>query len=104
MTRAANAVRGETEFRVAGEVILLRPSFENLVAAEDEIGSLFALVERASEGRITLAEVTALLWHCIDRSPRPSREAVGQAVTEQGLLAATKPVRAILAQVLQGQA
>ncbi|MHA7820393.1 MAG: GTA-gp10 family protein [Erythrobacter sp.] len=104
MSREANALRGEAKFEVAGRVLLLRPSFENLVAAEEEIGSLFALVERASEGRITLAEITALLWHCADAELRPAREIVGKAVLECGLVGATKPVRAILAQVLQGQA
>lgn len=88
---------------IAGQRVLLRPSFENLVAAEEEVGSLFALVERASEGAITITEITALLWHCCDGEPRPDRETVGNAVLGMGLVDATKPVRAILAQVLQGQ-
>lgn len=104
MSRTANPLRGETRFRLDGQDFLLRPSFENLLAAEDEIGSLFALVERASEGRITLAEITALLWHCVDSDPRPTREQLGKAVIERGLVSSTKPVRAILAQVLQGKA
>ncbi len=104
MTRAANSLRGETEFNLAGHVIRLRPSFENLVAVEEELGSLFALVERASEGGITISEVTGLIWHCMELDTRPSREEVGQAVLDLGLVGATKPVRAILAQVLQGQA
>ena len=103
MTGVANPLRGEAEFTVGGETVRLRPSFENLVAAEAEIGSLFALVERASDGRITLAEITALLWHCAKDDARLSREAFGKAVLECGLVAATRPVRAILAQVLQGQ-
>lgn len=103
MTRPSNALRGEAQFQLGGRQFLLRPSFENLVAAEEEIGSLFALVERASSGELTLAEMSALLWHCIDAQPRPSREEVGQAVIEQGLLDTTKPVRSILSQVLQGQ-
>ena len=103
MSQTANALRGETQFELGDRVILLRPSFENLVAAEEEIGSLFALVERASEGALTLAEVSALLWHCSEADPRPSREEVGQAVLKNGLINTTKPVRAILAQVLQGQ-
>ena len=103
MTKPSNALRGEAQFQLGGRQFLLRPSFENLVAAEDEIGSLFALVERASSGELTLAEMSALLWHCIDAQPRPSREEVGQAVIEKGLLDTTKPVRSILSQVLQGQ-
>ena len=103
MNRAANSLRGETQILVEGKAILLRPSFENLVAAEEELGSLFALVERASQGGITLSEVTGLLWHCSEAQSRPSRDEVGKAVLEMGLVEATKPIRAILAQVLQGR-
>jgi len=103
MTKPANAQRGETTFELGERSLVLRPSFENLVAAEEEIGSLFALVERASDGVLTLSEVSALIWHCTATDPRPSREEVGQAVLRQGLIETTKPVRAILSQVLQGQ-
>ena len=103
MSKPANALRGEAQFQLGDRECRLRPSFENLVAAEAEIGSLFALVERASEGSLTLTEVSALLWHCLDTDPRPSREEVGQAVLKQGLINTTKPIRAILSQVLQGQ-
>lgn len=103
MTRCANAQRGEATFELGEESLVLRPSFENLVAVEEDIGSLFALVERASDGALTLSEVTALIWHCLEADPRPSRDEVGQAVLKQGLINTTKPVRAILSQVLQGQ-
>lgn len=104
MSKPANAQRGEAEIMVGGQTLLLRPSFESLVAAEEELGSLFALVERASEGGLTIAEITALIWNCIACEQRPDRSEVGKAVLALGLVASTKPVRAILAQVLQGQA
>ncbi len=103
MTGVANALRGEAVFMLGGEPIHLRPSFENLVAAEEEIGSLFALVERASQSGMTVSEIAALLWHCIERDPRPARDELGKAVLEMGLVEATKPIRTILAQVMQGQ-
>lgn len=103
MSRSANPLRGESVLLVAGVNYVLRPSFENLVLAEAELGSLFALVERAAQGALTLAEMTALLWHCMPSDTRPDRAAVGQAILAMGLVAATQPVRAVLAQVLQGQ-
>ena len=103
MTKPANAQRGEATFDLGERTFVLRPSFENLVAAEEEIGSLFALVERASAGELTLSQVTALIWHCIEADPRPSQKEVGEAVLKRGLITTTKPVRAILSQVLQGQ-
>ncbi|MEY4836524.1 MAG: hypothetical protein RLZZ475_383 [Pseudomonadota bacterium] len=103
MSPAANALRGECDIVIAGQPHLLRPSFESLVLAEAELGSLFALVERASQGGLTLSEIAALLWHCLPADTRPDRGSVGQAVLAMGLVNATRPVRAILAQVLQGQ-
>lgn len=103
MSQIPNPLRGEAQFHIDDRQYLLRPSFENLVAAEEEIGSLFALVERASAGSLTLSEVSALLWHCIEADPRPTRNEVGKAVLKRGLIETTKPVRAVLAQVLQGQ-
>ncbi|TAD75878.1 MAG: gene transfer agent family protein [Sphingomonadales bacterium] len=104
MTAAANALRGEATLLVGGVAFVLRPSFESLVLAEAELGSLFALVERAAGGALTLNEMTALLWHCLPAESRPERVAVGQAVLAMGLVGATGPVRAVLAQVLQGEA
>ena len=103
MSRSPNSLRGESRFSLGGREFLLRPSFENLVAAEEEIGSLFGLVERTSEGSITLAEITALIWHCIADDPRPPRDQIGSAVLQLGLVNATKPVREVLTQVLQGK-
>lgn len=104
MIGAANPLRGECTLAVGGVTYVLRPSFENLVLAEAELGSLFALVERAASGALTLTEMTGLLWHCLPGGSRPERIAVGQAVLAMGLVGATHPVRAVLAQVLQGEA
>ena len=104
MTRPANPMRGEARLIVAGQELVLRPSFENLVAAEEDLGSLFALVERASNGDLSLKEITALLWHCLPADKRPERSEIGSAVIAMGLVQATVPVRAILAQALQGEA
>ena len=62
---AANPLRGEATLIVGGRAHVLRPSFAALVAAEEELGSLFALVERAGEGRLLLSEMATLFWHCL---------------------------------------
>lgn len=102
---AANAVnlRGEALLTVAGEARLLRPSFAALVAAEEELGPLFALVERAGTGQLTLAEMTALFWHCIVDRTGLTRDAVGEAVVAHGLAACAVPLRALLGAILQGK-
>ncbi len=90
--------------RVAGLSLGLRPSFAALIAAEQELGPLFALVGRAADGQLSLAETVALFWHCLD--PRPeglTRERLGEAVVEAGLAASTPLLREILRDILAGQ-
>ena len=100
---SANPVRGEAELCVGGQLLALRPSFEALVAAETELGSLFALVERAAEGRLTLAETVGLFWHCVGERPEGlTREQIGAAVTEAGLAKVAPVLKGLLRQILQG--
>lgn len=100
---APNPIRGEASIRIAGEVRTLRPSFAALVAAEEELGPLFALVERAGQGELRLAEIAALFWHCLDHREGLTREAVGEAILATGLAAAARPLRTLLAAILQGR-
>jgi Phage tail tube protein, GTA-gp10 len=103
VTRPANPARGEAMLTVGGEALLLRPSFAALVAAEEELGPLFALVERAAEGRLKLGETAGLFWHCVAERPEGcTREKVGQAVAEMGLAKAAPVLRVLLQQILQG--
>ena len=81
----------------------LRPTFTSLVSAEEELGSLFALVERAAEGRLTLAEMTGLFWHCLDNRDGVLRSDFGQAIMDAGLAAATPALRVLLSQILKGR-
>ncbi len=98
----ANPHRGEASLNIAGEPRLLRPSFSALVATEEELGPLFALVERAGAGQLRLAEMTALFWHCLASRDGLTREDVGAAVARLGLAACARPLRVLLAQILQG--
>ena len=99
----ANPHRGEAALEIAGTARLLRPSFSALVAAEDELGPLFALVERAGSGQLKLAEMAAMFWHCLADRDGISREAVGESVASLGLAACAKPLRSLLGQILQGE-
>ena len=102
MSPMANSLRGEAAIAIAGREYLLRPTFAALVAAEEELGSLFALVERAGEGRLRLAELAALFWHCLAERDGVAREQIGEAVAELGLAAASTPLRIMLHQILPG--
>jgi len=97
----ANALRGEAGLVLGGRPVLIRPSFAALVAAEAELGPLFALCERAAAGQLTLAEMAALLWHCAP-DPGCERAAFNEALVAGGLAAATPALRVLLGQILAG--
>lgn len=104
MSAPANPARGEAALSVGGTALTLRPTFAALVAAEQEIGPLFELIERAAAGRLSLAEVAALFWHCLaDRPEGVDRATLGEALIEAGLSAVTPILRHLLGQVLKGR-
>ncbi len=104
MTRVANAARGEASIPTKNAALMLRPTFAALVAAEEELGPLFALVERAADGRLKLAEMVALFWHCRHEfTPDLTREKFGEAVAGAGLAAATPALKILLGQILGGR-
>lgn len=101
---SANPARGEAMLSLAGHEVVLRPSFAALVAAEQEIGPLFDMVERAAAGRLGLAELAALLWHCrLSESCPLDRETFAEALTHTGIVTLTPVLKTLLRQILQGR-
>jgi hypothetical protein len=100
---SANPARGEAAIRVGGAELTLRPTFTALVAAEAELGPLFALIERAAAGGLTLAETVALFWHCLAERPAGlTREHFAEGVAAGGLAAATPALKTLVGQILAG--
>lgn len=101
---SANPARGEAALRIAGAELVLRPSFAALVAAEEELGPLFALVERAAAHELRLSELAALFWHCLGERPEGlTRDAFAEGLAAQGLARLTPPLKALLGQILAGR-
>ena len=98
-----NPHRGEASLEIGGNACVLRPSFAALVAAEEELGPLFALVERAGAGQLRLGEMAGLFWHCLASKDSVTREQLGEAVAALGLAASARPLRVLLGQILQGE-
>ena len=85
-------------------MLLLRPSFTALISAEEELGSLFEIVERAAEGQLRLQQVVALFDHLSRGRPVAiTRERIGEAVVEAGLAGVTPILKTVLTQILQGR-
>lgn len=104
MSEPANRLRGEAELMIERERIVLRPTFAALVAAEEELGSLFDLVERAAGGRLLLAEIVTLFWHVVrDRPESLTRETLGEGMMALGLAGVTPALKILLRQILSGR-
>lgn len=99
---SANRWRGEVALQLGPVAHVLRPTFSALVAAEDELGSLFALIERASAGQLRLAELAGLFWHCLADQTGMTRTDFSEEVARAGLARCTEPLKALLVQVLKG--
>lgn len=103
--RTANPYRGEISLELAGQRHVLRPSFEALVAIEQERGSLLAMIERASAGTLMLDDIVTVLWACMRAGGSDYDKAmVGRRVVETGIAAATPAFRDLLTMALTGQA
>lgn len=101
---SANPYRGEASLEVGGETLVLRPTFGALVAAEEELGSLFEMVEHAAEGGLKLQQIVALFDHLSrDRPKAITRDRIGEAVVEKGLAGVTPTLKLVLTQILQGR-
>jgi hypothetical protein len=99
-----NHYRGEATLEVGGERLVLRPSFGALVAAEEELGSLFEVVEQAAAGQLRLGQIAALFDHLSKTRPETiTRARIGEAVVEKGLAAITPTLKLVLTQILQGR-
>ena len=100
----ANSYRGEASIEVGGEALVLRPTFAALIAAEEELGSLFAIVEQAAEGGLRLEQIVALFDHLSRGRPKAiTRERIGEAVVEKGLAGVSPMLKVVLTQILQGR-
>jgi hypothetical protein len=104
MSAVVNAIRGEASIVLGDVEAVFRPTFSALVAAEAEIGPLFAAVERAAAGKINLGDMVALLWHCLaPDSPPLTRESFAEAIVNAGLSAVTPVLKTLLTQILAGK-
>lgn len=103
MSDAANPARGETALTVGGRTLTVRPSFAALVAAEQQVGPLFALVEQAAAGTLTLADTVTLIFHCLVGKPDAlTSESFGEQVVEAGIAVLTPVLRTLLGQIVKG--
>ena len=82
---------------------VLRPSFAALVAAEEELGPLFALVERARRATEAGRDGRAVLALPGRAATALTREQLGEAVDGAGPGRSAPALRVLLAQILQGR-
>ena len=99
----ANPARGESTLTLAGQPMTVRPSFAALVAAEQQVGPLFALVETAAAGKLTLADTVALIFHClIDKPSDLTQQTLGDEIVQVGIAVLTPVLQTLLGQIIKG--
>ncbi len=99
----ANPARGEATLTLAGQPMTVRPSFSALVAAEQDVGPLFALVETAAAGRLTLADTVSLIFHClVDKPGDMTKQTLGDEIVQLGITVLTPVLQTLLGQILRG--
>jgi hypothetical protein len=100
----ANPGRGEVALSLPSGDIVLRPTFSALVAAESEVGSLLALLDRAGEGDVRLGDMGPLFWHASAAGGCSQDRAAFEAqLVEVGLAAVMPAYRLLLASVFGGR-
>ena len=67
-------------------------------------GDIRAWQARAGDAAKRLAEMTGLFWHCLACPGDLTRDQLGEGIAALGLAEASKPLRVLLGQILQGQA
>ncbi|MEM8917673.1 MAG: GTA-gp10 family protein [Pseudomonadota bacterium] len=104
MAEPAVAARGEAILQIGDAQLALRPTFAALAAAEEDLGSLFALVGRAADGQLLFTEITTLFWHLLrDRPEHLTRAEFDEAMAGLGIARMTPVLKILLRQILQGQ-
>jgi hypothetical protein len=103
VSAAVNTLRGEVALELGSGVIRLRPTFGALVRAEAEAGSLCRLLDRAADGDVRLADVSALLWACAeDGWAGGDRHTFEAALLEAGMGRLLPSYRTLLGQLFSG--
>lgn len=102
--KPANLVRGEVLLTLPCGDCVLRPTFAALVAAEAEVGSLLALLDRAGAGEVRLGDIGPLFWHALaEPGGFADRAAFEAALADAGLRALIPPYRRFLSAVFGGR-
>ncbi len=100
----ANPGRGEVALKLPSGDIALRPTFGALVAAEGEVGSLLALLDRAGNGDVRLGDMGPLFWHASGASGFGRDRAAFEAeLADAGMAALMPAYRLLLASVFGGR-
>lgn len=100
----ANPARGEVALSLGAHDFVLRPTFEALMQIEEELGSVFALIERVSENQVRLSDIVCVVWLCaVAGGADLGREDMGRLIVKDGMTKVTPAFRAVLLMALAGR-
>ena len=98
----ANPIRGEVQVTVGETSFTLVPSFARLAKLEAALGrSLVQFSLELGTGRVSFQDV-ALILDQLAKSPKPTMDAIGSLVVEDGIMVVVPKLAPILERVLTG--
>lgn len=98
-----NSARGEVALQLGTVTYTLVPSYANLVAAEQAVGPLFAIIDEAGNGRLSLVKLMSVLWCCVEpKSATLFQDVFCEACMKAGLVRLTPVFRMLIEQALGG--
>ena len=101
----ANPYRGEIGIVLGDKTICIRPTFEAIVAAEKELGSVVGLAMDAADGKVGFAAMALFLWYLIGtpEDSRPEQEDFGKDLLALGIAKVAEIFRDVLTLILNGR-
>ena len=98
-----NTARGEVTLKLGDAHYTLVPSYANLVAAEASVGPLFAVIDQASSGKLSVQTLITVLWCCVEpKSATLFHDMFCEACVQAGLSTLTPAFRTLMKQALGG--
>ncbi len=98
-----NRARGEVALVLGNTTYTLIPSYANLVAAEHSVGPLFAVIDAAGSGRLSLQSLVTVLWCCVEpKAATLFQDVFCEACMKAGLAQLTPVFRVLMEQALGG--
>ena len=103
---AANRPKGEVELEINGTTYVLRPTFRAIEAIESRLGGILSAWQQIETG-LSISAIAHIIWCAVTdggRTPKPTRDEIGEAVIQAGVASLAGKVASFIAGPVKGLA